>query len=97
MRKEANGSAIEKSQTKINLCYVHISDDVCEKIYHWSFSPLTVSSICNLECKGGFTFKLDNMFQFFSLYEQRDLIPQLLQITLTINYTKVRNDEKNSS
>ena len=31
MRKEANGSAIEKSQTKINLCYIHISDDVCEK------------------------------------------------------------------
>ena len=49
MRKKANESAIEKSQTKINSYYIHTSDDVCEKVYRWSFWPLTVSSICNLE------------------------------------------------
>ena len=50
MRKKANESAIEKSQTKFNLYYIHTGDDVCEKIYRWPYSPLTVSSISNLEC-----------------------------------------------
>ena len=40
---------LKNCKLKINLYYIPSGDYACEKIYHWPFSPLMVSSICNLK------------------------------------------------